>query len=659
MGGLWSSARRGTETGAHARVGTKRPRPSWRPVAPVDRQKVPVSIPSATVREAGDGQRDAKRARRSELAVRTGPGSVPVVSAQPAEEPVMSSIDPTPDGGTHRYKVRCPALYWGNKKEVTRVLKRVKEFPPYQSVHKISKWDHFFISFPNAAAAADGVAKLALIYHKGDPWTASKVSAHTPRQIRVTAAMQQATKDGNTDKNGVCRTAADVTAPWRAVPYGEQLSRKRKLLDSALADITTAVWGERFAGGAVPWADALQSDRRRRDVPPCCDLESVFGAEGDLEDARSFYRNKNEFTIGFSPSSCGVGHTHHVREPTAGYSLGLVSTGEVRIGAITEDCISTSGISRQVATTMSDIVVRSKQTIYDKMAHVGYWRQVMCRHSDRTGTVIIVPMVSSRVQDDEGNIAPPEDAWSDERCREETWIAMQKLFEGTPYKIGLFWQVCDSLTAQSAETLVERLNGIEWLEEELMGLTFRVHPAAFFQVNTRMAEKLYQTIGELGCLQESSILLDICCGTGTIGLCLASRVHRVVGIEMCEPAILDARVNASRNGVTNSIFIAGRVEDKIRELLAHVPTSRECVAILDPPRAGVHSSVIIALRAVKAINRIVYVACEPKNLHRNALALCRPKSKVYGGVPFRPVRAVGVDLFPHTPCAELVVQFER
>lgn len=686
MGALWSKAR-GIVSGEtdNAAVGTKRPRPSWRPVdlanSTGEQASAPVFAYQATVTgvrgaalveraktttkgdvgSSGTGERTAKRARTQDIgAASQMPAMASLAPAPHLAEKLASSIDAKPDGETHRYKVRCPALYWGNKKDVARVLKRVNEFPPYTSIHKISKWDHFFINFPNATAAADGVAKLALICHKGDSWVAFKATGTTARQERANSAMKQATVAGNADKEGVCRTAADGTAPWRNVPYDEQLLRKKKNLSAALSEVTKSVWNERFLLGAIPWADALKPKQRRRQAPPCVELECVIGAEGDLEDARSFYRNKNEFTIGFSPSSCGVPeHTHHVRQPTAGYSLGLASTGEFRVGGITVDCVTTSAIARQVAEAMTKVIVRSKQCVYDKLSHVGYWRQVMVRQSDRTGVVVVVPMVSSRLQDDDGKIAPPEDAWSDKECREETWRVLQELFAGTAYKVGLFWQVCDAMSAQSSEVPVERLHGAEWLEEEMMGLKFRVHPAAFFQVNTVMAEKLYRTIGELGNLQESTILLDICCGTGTIGLCLASRVNRVVGIEMCEPAVIDAQVNASRNGVTNSIFIAGRVEDKIREVLSYVPPSRDCVAILDPPRAGVHSSVIIALRSVKQINRVVYVACEPKNLHRNALALCRPRSKGYSGKPFRPTRAIGVDLFPHTPCAELAVQFER
>lgn len=518
----------------------------------------------------------------------------PVATAPHSDAP---SFDATPDGNVHRFKVRCPALYWGNKKDVVKVLKRTASFPPYNSVLKVTKWDHFFINFPNAETAAAGVAQLALIQHKGDTWDATPVTGQSAKRARVEQNFELSRKEGNINEGGVCRTGADVTAPWKTVPYDQQLVRKRRSISRALSAVTNAVWNEGFARGALAWADSLRAPgnsrgQGRRSVPPCCPLDEMKGACGDLEAARDFYRNKNEFTIGFSPSSCGLEHTHHVREPTVGFSLGLVKDGEMRISAVTEDCLTTAIVARQVADVMTTLVVRSKQTLYDKISHSGYWRQVMCRHSDRTRIVIVVPMVCPTPLNSgaDGDSLSAE-AWDDARCREETWLALAAHFADTPYQVGLFWQVNDHISKPASEVEATHVGGVMSLEEELMGKSFRVHPAAFFQVNTLMAERLYETIGSLGDLKPSTVLLDICCGAGTIGICLSGQVARVIGVEMCESAVIDARRNASQNGINNAIFIAGKVEDKIREVLSHVPDSHECVAVLDPPRAGVHNSV--------------------------------------------------------------------
>lgn len=96
--------------------------------------------------------------------------------------------------------------------------------------------------------------------------------------------------------------------------------------------------------------------------------------------------------------------------------------------------------------------------------------------------------------------------------------------------------------------------------EDLLGLKIRISPDAFFQINTASRLILYQTIGELSGVNSSTILLDICCGTGVIGLSLAQRASQVLGIELVEQAVQDARWTAAFNGVTNCEFHAGRAE---------------------------------------------------------------------------------------------------
>jgi tRNA (uracil-5-)-methyltransferase len=613
-------------------------------------------------------------------------GSTPV--KEPGPPAAVSRFDTTPDGLTHRYKVRCPALHWGKKKDVARVLARVPDFPPYSALQKISTWDHFFISFPNEVVAADGTAKLSNFVFKGDTWNAIKVADVSAKRARINEAIKRASNLSGDANPVVNRSAADATAPWRLLSYEEQIKRKQEAMSSALSTVTQHMWKERFSAGVVPWLDALRSGTRPRgNIPACCPLREMVCVTGGAKMGKEYYRNKNEFTVGLSPAG----------EPTVGFSLGLVRDGEFCVGAVTEECVTTGAIARKVAEVMTRLVRQSGRSPYDKRAHDGYWRQIMCRHSERTKMLVVIPMVCSIPQacDQASNCNAA--AWSDEDCRNRVASELEALCHTEGYRWGLFWQVNDHVSAPAADVPMQWVKGIDRMDELMMGLTFSIHPSAFFQVNTVMAEKLYAVIGELGGVSPSTVVLDICCGTGTIGLFLARQVHLVVGVEMCEPAIVDARANASRNSIANTIYISGKVEDKIRDVLSHVPKSRECIAILDPPRAGLHNNVsirslnpsmskfcclsiescitnlqhifdillcsngqvMIALRAAKAISRIIYVACEPKNIWKNTTALCRPPSKTYVGLPFRPVQAVGVDLFPHTGCGELVLALER
>lgn len=130
---------------------------------------------------------------------------------------------------------------------------------------------------------------------------------------------------------------------------------------------------------------------------------------------------------------------------------------------------------------------------------------------------------------------------------------------------------------------------------------------------------------------RDSTVLDLCCGTGTIALAVSKGVRKVLGIELVQEAVTDARRNAELNGslefisssltlpgVTNTEFFAGRVEDVLKTVLQSCDLGGDMVAILDPPRAGVHSSIIKAIRRQQQIKQILYISCDPAGLLRNA-----------------------------------------
>lgn len=114
----------------------------------------------------------------------------------------------------------------------------------------------------------------------------------------------------------------------------------------------------------------------------------------------------------------------------------------------------------------------------------------------------------------------------------------------------LFLQEYNNVSNRADDTTPVRLAwGKELFHETLLGLDFRISPSAFFQVNTRAAEVLNSLIREWAASSAADIVLDVCCGTGTIGLCVASGAGKVIGIEICEPAVEDAKKNAERNAV--------------------------------------------------------------------------------------------------------------
>jgi tRNA (uracil-5-)-methyltransferase len=145
-------------------------------------------------------------------------------------------------------------------------------------------------------------------------------------------------------------------------------------------------------------------------------------------------------------------------------------------------------------------------------------------------------------------------------------------------------------------------------------------------------------------------------------------IGRVVGVDISEPAIEDAKINAELNGFGSSDdthsertrFIAARAEKVLAKECKKESTSTNVVAVVDPARDGLHSEVLKTLRMTDKIQRIVYVSCNPTgSLVRDSGFLCAPPTKRYPGRPFYPSHAQPVDMFPSTPHCEMVMTFDR
>jgi tRNA (uracil-5-)-methyltransferase len=201
---------------------------------------------------------------------------------------------------------------------------------------------------------------------------------------------------------------------------------------------------------------------------------------------------------------------------------------------------------------------------------------------------------------------------------------------------------------------------------------FQISPGAFFQVNTEGAELLYQLVvdkvREVAKVPEKTLLFDVCCGTGTIGLtCMKEgAVEKVVGVDISQPAIDDAITNAELNGFKSddgkTRFVAARAEHALNKEIgtAKDDADMQFVAVVDPARDGLHPDVVRTLRSNERIKRIVYVSCNPTaTLVRDATLLCQPPTNKYTGRPFRITAASPVDMFPLTDHCEIVMTMDR
>lgn len=148
-----------------------------------------------------------------------------------------------------------------------------------------------------------------------------------------------------------------------------------------------------------------------------------------------------------------------------------------------------------------------------------------------------------------------------------------------------------------------------------------------------------------------------------IGIALSNYVKKIIGIEIVQAAIDDCYSNCELNNLTcgedgKCQYYVGRAEDELPRISKEVQGKR-IIAIVDPPRSGLHSTVLRALRTTIGLDRIVYVSCNANSLADNLHTLCMPESKKRRAPEFRPIKFCGADLFPYSPHVECIMLLER
>ena len=184
--------------------------------------------------------------------------------------------------------------------------------------------------------------------------------------------------------------------------------------------------------------------------------------------------------------------------------------------------------------------------------------------------------------------------------------------------------------------------------EKLEDFTFKISPKSFFQTNTRQAEELYRVAREFAELDGTQNVYDLYCGTGSIGIFVSRLAKQIVGVELVEEAIKDAKENAALNNIQHAHFFAGDVIDVCNDAF-FAQYGRPDVIITDPPRAGMHEKLVKKILEIEA-PVVVYVSCNPATQARD-LQLLDEKYEV--------TRVQPVDMFPQTHHIENVVQLKR
>jgi 23S rRNA (uracil1939-C5)-methyltransferase len=389
-----------------------------------------------------------------------------------------------------------------------------------------------------------------------------------------------------------------------------------------------------ICGGCI-WQDISYEAQlfwKRAHVAEC--LGHIAGA-GEIEVApviaspeTMHYRNKMEFT--FSDRRWLLAEEldrEWGRESL--FALGLHVRGLFDKVCNIDSCVLQSHDASAILREVRQWAVRSGLPAYSIRTHQGYWRFLVIREAKSTGQILIHIITSGNPHSDR-NV----DGLSDH---------LRSTF---PRVTTLVHSINDKKSQVAVGDSSRILFGPGFIEERLGELSFRISAHSFFQTNTLGAQKLYETVNRLAAFEGSEKVWDLYCGTGSIGLYIASRVRNVVGIELVEDAVLDARENCRVNNIGNCSFLAGDLKDVIGKASE---MGRPDIVIVDPPRAGMHPKVVQTLLETLPA-RIVAVSCNPASLARDAALLL-------GAYDIKEVQPI--DLFPHTPHLECVVRFDR
>lgn len=388
-----------------------------------------------------------------------------------------------------------------------------------------------------------------------------------------------------------------------------------------------------FCGGCQ-WQHlnyAEQVEQKRRQV------EAIYHHQTELADftidrvvpaERTYhYRNKMEFT--FSNRRWVL--PDEPQEVQKDFALGLHLPGRFdKILDINECCLHPPK-GNTILNLVREVAREYGLKPYNARTHVGFLRHLVLRFGFRTGQTMV-------------NIVT---AYDNREALEPLVKALLERFPGLT-------SVINNVNTRKADIAFGEyellLHGNPTIEEKIGELTLEISANSFFQTNTLQAEHLYAAVLEGAALTGKEVVYDLYCGAGSIALYLAPQAREIHGFEMISTAVEDATRNAVANGVGNARFHQVNLEQtsRLKRLWSALPEPE--VIILDPPRAGLHKSLVRSLQELK-IKRLIYVSCNPTTQARDIAAILEK------GYALRYMTMI--DMFPHTPHIETVAVLEQ
>ncbi|HEP0892813.1 TPA: 23S rRNA (uracil(1939)-C(5))-methyltransferase RlmD [Streptococcus agalactiae] len=225
---------------------------------------------------------------------------------------------------------------------------------------------------------------------------------------------------------------------------------------------------------------------------------------------------------------------------------------------------------------------------------------------------------------------------------------IEKLVSAFPSVVSIMQNINDRNSNVIFGKEFRTLYGSDTIEDQMLGNTYAISAQSFYQVNTEMAEKLYQKAIDFSDLNSEDIVIDAYSGIGTIGLSVAKQVKHVYGVEVVEKAVSDAKENATRNGITNSTYVADSAENAMAKWLKE--GIKPTVIMVDPPRKGLTESFVYSAAQTKA-DKITYISCNSATMARDI--------KLFEELGYHLVKIQPVDLFQMTHHVETVALLSK
>ncbi len=339
-----------------------------------------------------------------------------------------------------------------------------------------------------------------------------------------------------------------------------------------------------------------------------------------------YYRNKMEYSF----STRRWLTEEEIKSDTfvddSGFAAGLHAPGRFDKILNLNECHLQRKESFEILDFVRNYCNRHNIAAFDALKHEGFMRHLMIRTAHHTDD-FMVNLVT--YQDDEELVNK----------------LSAELLERFPIITTIVNNINDTRSPTSIGRIERIIHGPGYIVDHIGKHTFKIHPNAFFQTNTLQAERLYEIARNYADLKEGDIVYDLYCGVGTLSLFMSEKASKVVGIELVDVAVENARFNAKENRVENVSFIKGDMKDVFTRDIVEQFGAPD-VLITDPPRAGMHPDVVQRLKELK-VPRMVYVSCDSSTMARDLKEL----SEVYEVCEIQPV-----DMFPQTYHVEAVAK---